>query len=105
MRWSASIWSSALRFISARTVYPVLLILLLAAVAASRIYTREQYTSTYYPAETLLAMRDAGSVRMPSPGYPVYLMLCRGVALLVGDEHLATVVVQVLFSVLAVAFL
>ena len=91
----------------ARIVSRTLLLILLAGVAASRFYTREQYITGLDPGNYLLGMKDfsIAAERPHPPGYPVYVALCRGVAAVTGDDHLAIIVVQILFSVLAVLFL
>jgi hypothetical protein len=91
----------------ARIVQSILLLILLAGVAASRIHTREQYVTGLDPGNYLLGMQDysIAAERPHPPGYPVYVALCRGVAAIAGEDHLAIIIVQVFFSVLAVAFL
>lgn len=92
---------------SSRTVHRILLLLLLAGVVASRLYTREVFVSGLDSASYLLAMQDfsIAAERPHPPGYPVYVSLLRGVDLLVGNAHLSALIVQILFSVLAVTFL
>ena len=65
-----------------RLVYRILLLVLLAGVAGSRLHTREQYISGIDPGNYLIGMQDysIAAERPHPPGYPVYIAICRAVS-------------------------